>query len=101
MRHNSETIPAAFLGGRRAIGGNMSTDGNSVYSYSTCLSVRVDGVVIVNQTQYIPSSSKHRNGLLRALAQAGIPAYPILGVERGTRAEEIAGEYERRQVCAQ
>ena len=51
----------AFLAGRTATSsnGNLSTDGNKLFSYNTCIAQHYPPYVVANSTKYSCTSSRH------------------------------------------
>ena len=66
---NSELI-SGFVTGLARDGqhtNSVSVNGNKLYSYATCIAERVDGKIVVNETKYSVTTSKHRSYLRRAI----------------------------------
>lgn len=60
---NLETIKAFSLGQiGRAL--HLYSDGRRLFSYDTCIAEYYNGRLIVNNTKYSMTTSKHRNSLL-------------------------------------
>ncbi len=61
-------VKKAFIEGQKArsSNGNISTDGERLYSYSTCIAEKLpDGSIFHNATYYsVTTSAKHNNGYI-------------------------------------
>ena len=83
---NSELI-SAFVTGLARDGqhtGSVSVNGNKLYSYATCIAERVDGKLVVNETKYSVTTSKHQSYLYGALRRYNECAEYVNDILRGT-----------------
>ena len=63
-RRNIFKVFQAWKEGKRKASGAISTDGRTVYSYSTAIAtVDDDGVVILNADKYSKTTTVHQNGI--------------------------------------
>jgi hypothetical protein len=61
MRKNMARVIGDFMAGRSQIEKSCSTDGQTVYSYSTAIAARTDdGRIILNGTKYSPTTSRQQ-----------------------------------------
>lgn len=71
MRTNKE-VAEAFVAGETMANANMTSTGDSLFSYHTCigesfLNKRFDICFIINETSYSHTTARHRNLMLNAL----------------------------------
>lgn len=68
-------------------GSNIRSTGEKLYSYDTCIAEKavIDGcsIMLVNLTMYSPTTSKHRNTLIRRLFGSTIVRKYVTGVPKG------------------
>jgi hypothetical protein len=82
MRRNTEAVFIAWMA-RKPLGGrSISTDGNRIFSYQTCIVERQgDGRVLVNRTKYSPTTSQQQSALAEAIGYG----LELRGVPRNTQ----------------
>lgn len=69
MAKANEQIAHLWAHGQAAQGGNMSTDGRSLFSYSTVIATRIEGVVFMTSNNMSPTTaSKHLPAARRAVS---------------------------------
>jgi hypothetical protein len=88
MRKNVQQVFEAWQQGRRLDLRSISTDGQDIYSYGTCLVVRVPQVegcdrAVLNVTQYSRTTSAQQSALRTLLCQAGYDVTLVDGQRRG------------------
>jgi hypothetical protein len=91
MLSNDDVIKA-FYQGKEAKNRSLTSTGNSLLSYDTCIVQRVNGKVIANATRYSNTTSRHRSaasiwhadmfviGLARGVHD--LQAYPIASLQQ-------------------
>lgn len=74
MRKNTKEAIRRWQDGRASIpsqhGSSIWTDGDSLWSYQTCIATKVQGKVYVNGTKYSPTTTRHQSGLMTWLRNA-------------------------------
>lgn len=83
---NSELI-YSFVAGTARDGqhtNSVSVNGNRLYSYATCIAERTDSGIVVNETKYSVTTSKHQSYLYGALRRYNETAEFVSGIMRGT-----------------
>lgn len=63
----NEEVILAFINEKPGFGLHLLSYGDKLFSYYTCIAQRIDGKIIVNRTNYSPTTSKHVSMLLRNL----------------------------------
>lgn len=87
MRKNVARVIDAFNKGERLNLETISTDGTSIFSYSTCLIEKCPSittpitVLIVNDTKYSVTTTRQQNSLEYGLIPSDDPNYWILRVK--------------------
>lgn len=82
---NSELI-YSFVAGTARDGqhtNSVSVDGNRLFSYATCIAERVGNKIVVNETKYSVTTSKHQSYLYGALRRYNECAEYVNGILRG------------------
>lgn len=73
---NNYDVARAFVSGRRASGSNFMTDGTTLYSYNTAIAKRMpNGEIIINNTKYSRTTSKHLGYLKRSIPAGSNVSY--------------------------
>jgi len=83
---NSELI-YSFVAGTSRDGqhtGSVSVEDNKLYSYATCIAERVVDKIVVNETKYSVTTSKHQSYLYGAIRRYNECAEFVNGIMRGT-----------------
>lgn len=83
MRVNVRKVFNAWLNHKPCNMKSISTDGHTIWSYSTAIVHRGDTGVAFNATKYSPTTSTQQGGLRFALAQAGIEYITLDDLNRG------------------
>lgn len=88
MRVNCRKALAAWKAGKaKRAADSVWTDGESIYSYATCIVTRdADGTPIVNRTRYSTTTSQHQTALHGAL---GVDTPYVDGLPRGCDREDL------------
>lgn len=50
-----------FIRGNRASGSNLTSTGDKLFSYNTCITQFIDGTLYINITRYSATTSRHKN----------------------------------------
>lgn len=103
MRRQLEQVLEAFLESETCKpASSIWTDGQSIYSYGTCLLawVALDDdakAYIVNGTHYSPTTTRYQNDLIADAVQSGIELVIVQDVERGASPADVIAAYRRTQ----
>lgn len=79
----NEEVVKNFLRKRTASGSNLTSTGNRLISYCTCIAEWGEQYLVVNLTKYSSTTSRHLGYLMRMLEKEGIRWQDIDGVPRG------------------
>lgn len=84
MISNRELINA-FLDGKTAQNGSMSTNGTKLFSYATCIAQKTERGIIFNACKYSVTTSKQQTYTRDALNKRGVKYVEVDGgIYRGT-----------------
>lgn len=72
-----------FVGGKDAYGSNLRSEDGKLYSYNTVIGQWHDGKLIINNTRYSVTTSKHKHYLELALYSSTKEIYTKKEVPRG------------------
>lgn len=80
----NEEVIENFIAGHICSGGNLTSTGDKLYSYQTCIAEYTPKGLVVNKTKYSVTTSKHVGMLLRKLPYiTGIKS--VENIPRGTK----------------
>jgi hypothetical protein len=96
-RKNVEQVMDAFAHHRKKgnRGDSISTDGESVFSYFTCLVTRVQRagtVFLLNATRYSVTTTQQQGGIREILRDHGASVVEVEGLSRGADANDLLAQ---------
>lgn len=90
MRKNTQAVMRAWRESKSARHGqSISTDGETIYSYSTAIVTRHNGKIIVNDTRYSVTTTQQQNSIKAELAMLGINFDTVTGIPHGARPSHL------------
>jgi hypothetical protein len=94
-RKNTTNVFESWMDGNRNIDNeSIWTDGESIFSYSTCVLATYAGGIVLNVTNYSPTTNSHVRGILTLLRQTGLEKNLVLvdNLERGISRKGLTDE---------
>lgn len=92
----NDSLIYAFVEGKYAQNGSMSTNGEKLFSYRTCIAQKVGGTIVFNGTKYSVTTSKQQSYARRIFNGSAYRVYEITNVPLGTHDLE---RYYRKKVA--
>lgn len=84
-----------FIRRRAACGSNLISTGDKLFSYNTCIAQFNGHALVLNETKYSVTTSKHQHYLKNAVTNSGIWATTYLVDNVDYNIQDLAEIYER------
>lgn len=84
-----------FIHRRAAFGSHLVSTGDKLFSYNTCIAQFNGHALILNETKYSVTTSKHQNYLRNAVTNSGIWATTYLTDNVNYNTRDLVEVYER------
>lgn len=103
MRRQLEQVLEAWLESEKCRPADaIWTDGDSIFSYGTCLLTWVktgddERAYVINGTRYSPTTTRYQNDIIADATRSGVEFVIVQDIERGASPDKLLAAYRSTQ----